>query len=40
MTLNSIKNNLKFMMSKFPYALAVVFVVGVFIGHFLSRITG
>jgi len=40
MTLNSLKDNLKFMMSKFPYTLAVVFVVGVLLGHILQRFTG
>ena len=38
MTLNSIKNNLKFISSKFPYAMAVVAVCGFLIGRFFEVI--
>lgn len=40
MTLNSIKTNLKFVASNFPWAAAVIFAAGVLLGHILQRFTG
>ena len=38
MTLNGIKNNLKFVVGKFPYAMAAVAVSGFLIGRFFEAI--
>jgi hypothetical protein len=40
MTLNSIKNNLKFVASNFPWAATAIFSAGVLVGHILQRFTG
>jgi hypothetical protein len=40
MTLNSIKNNIKFVVSNFTWATLSIFAAGMFVGHILQRFTG
>jgi hypothetical protein len=40
MSLKGLKGKLKFVLGKFPWVSTVIFTVGVFVGHFLQRVTG